>query len=132
VNLGKSSTISSMPSSRLPSCSNVLGVGQDEHRHRDHGLFASDLINPLLEGLGTNATVVSTKRSPRRAGEIGRDQRIDRFDDFLRADGGPRMPADRRLAEIDVAAQAQLVLLHAVAVDAQDADVADHGGDHRR
>ena len=37
---------------------------------------------------------------------------------------GPRI-ADRRLAEVDVAAQAQLVELDPVLVDAEDADVAD-------
>ena len=51
--------------------------------------------------------------------------RLDRVDDLVGGHGRPEDRADRRLAEVDVAAQGELVELLAVLVDAEDADVAD-------
>src|SRR5262245_11997183 len=81
-------------------------------------------IDAILEGLGADAPVgVDEALALGAAVEIGRDQRIDRLDHLVGADRRPEDMAERRLAEVDVAAEADLVELDPVLVDAQDADV---------
>src|SRR5262249_419316 len=83
-------------------------------------------IDAVLEGLGADAPVgVDEALAVTAMIEIGGDQGIDRLDQLVGAAGGPEDRADRGLAEVDIAAQAQLVELDAVLVDAEDADVAD-------
>src|SRR5476649_654771 len=118
--------ISFTPSSRLPSFSTSSVFGRTSIGTATTGSSLAISIDPLLERLGADAAIgVDEALALAAPLEVGRDQRVDGFDDLLCADGGAEDAADRRLAEVDVAAQAQLVLLHAVPVDAQDADVAD-------
>src|SRR5476651_1677117 len=118
--------ISFTPSSRLPSFSTSSVFGRTSIGTATTGSSLEISIDPFLERLRADAAIgVDEALALAALLEIGRDQRVDRFDDLLRADGGPEDAADRRLAEINVAAQTQLILFHAVPVDAQDADMAD-------
>src|SRR5688572_10568450 len=83
-------------------------------------------IDALLEWKRSDALVGVDETLARIAAlEIGGDQRVDRFDDLVGGNRGAEDLAERGVAEIDVAAQADLVELDAVLVDAEDADVAD-------
>ena len=105
----------------------LLPVGERQ-RLEDGGapLLAKQRHNSLLEGLGADAPIgVDEALAVTAIVEIGRHHGVDGLDHLV---GGHRRPedrADRRLAEVDVAAQAQLVELDPVLVDAEDADVAD-------
>src|SRR6188474_1974894 len=98
--------ISPIPSSRSPSfsTSSVLGstsVGTS-------GGSGSSLrisIDALLERLGTDAPVgVDETLAVGASLEIGGDQRIDGLDDLVGLDRRPENRAERRLAEVDIAA----------------------------
>src|SRR5215204_5109926 len=83
-------------------------------------------IDSLLEGLGADAPIsVDEALAVTAIVEIGRDHGVDRLDHLVGRHCRPEDRADRGLAEVDVAAQAQLVELDPVLVDAEDADVAD-------
>src|SRR5579862_2320561 len=83
-------------------------------------------IDALLEGFGADAPVgVDETLAGLARVEIGGDQRIDGFDYLVGLDRRPEDRAERGLAEIDVAAEADLVEFDAVLIDAEDADVAD-------
>src|SRR5262249_5076363 len=82
-------------------------------------------IDALLERLKADAPVgVDEPLALGAVLEVGRDQGVDGFHDLVGRDGRTEDGAERGVAEVDVAAQAQLVELDAVLVDAQDADVA--------
>src|SRR5882672_11432108 len=83
-------------------------------------------IDAILEGLCADAPISVDEALALAAGvEVGRDQGVHRFDHLVGGHGRPEDRAERGLAEIDIAAQADLVELDPVLVDAQDADVAD-------
>src|SRR5882762_9195921 len=82
-------------------------------------------IDAILEGLSADAPISVDEALALAAGvEVGRDQGIHRFHDLVGGHGRPEDRAERGLAEIDIAAQADLVELDPVLVDAQDANVA--------
>src|SRR4051812_19787814 len=116
-----------MPSSLLPSASTssvLTSMSAGTSGARGFSLYSA--IDPLLERLRADPPVgVDEALAVAARLEIGRDQRIDRLDHLVGLDRRPEDRAERGLAEVDVAAQAQLVELDAVLVDAQDADVAD-------
>src|SRR5262245_32112881 len=82
-------------------------------------------IDAILERLDTDTPIgVDEALAFVARLEIGRDQGIDRLDHLVRLHRRPEDRAERGLAEVDIAAQADLVELDPVLVDAQDADVA--------
>src|SRR4029453_4604903 len=83
-------------------------------------------IDSLLEGLGADAPVgVDEALAVAAIVEVGGDQGVNRLDHLVGGHGRTQDRADRRLAEVDVTAKADLVELDPVLIDAQDADVAD-------
>src|SRR5437764_5631191 len=115
-----------MPSSLLPSASTssvLTSMSAGGSSARGFSLYSA--IDPLLERRRADPPVgVDEALALAARLEIGRDQRIDRLDHLVGLDRRAKNRAERGLAEVDVAAQAQLVELDPVLVDAQDADVA--------
>src|SRR4051812_2915209 len=112
--------ISVTPSSRSPSFStSSVFASSSILPSNGSGSSLAISIDALPERLGTDAPIgvdEALARLPRL--EIGRDQRIDRLDHLVGLHRGAEDRAERRPAEVDVAAEAQLVELDAVLVDA--------------
>src|SRR5882672_10241566 len=90
------------------------------------GLSLNSGIDAVLERLGADPPIGVDEALARTARlKICRDQGVDRFHHLVGGHRRTEDSAERGLAEIDVAAQADLVEFDAVLVDAQDADVAD-------
>ena len=83
-------------------------------------------IDPILERLGADAPVGFDEALAVDARvQISGDQGVDRLDHLVGGDSRAEDRAECGVAEIDVAAEADLVELDAVLIDAEDADVAD-------